>query len=153
MKNNLYDSDYYSWTCQQAKLLKEGKLNELDIENLIEEVETMGKSQYRTLKSCIEQLLLHLLKWRMQSQKKNDLHDMELWYRSWKTSIVKQRLDIKDELDENQTLINKLDDIIPIAYGRARLLAAKAMDCNIKDFPDTCPWTFDQIMIENWYPE
>ncbi|WP_257291953.1 DUF29 domain-containing protein, partial [Endozoicomonas sp. ONNA1] len=134
-----------------AQLLREGKLNELDIENLIEEVEDLGKSQYRALDSAIEELLLHLLKWQMQSQK-DDLHDMERWYLSWLDSIAKQRRKAKKELKENPGLKPKLDIIFPKAYGRARKAAAEDMDCKVSNFPTECPWSYEQIMVTNWLP-
>ncbi|WP_252178727.1 DUF29 domain-containing protein [Endozoicomonas sp. 4G] len=150
--NNLYDTDFYSWTCQQAELLKQGKLNELDIENLIEEVESMGKSQCSTLKNCLKQLLFHLLKWQMQATKKDDLHDMDEWYRSWKVTINTQRVDVEQELDENPGLKPKVEEVLGLAYKLARRKAAEAMECKVKDFPNECPWSFKQIMEKNWLP-
>ncbi|WP_257291510.1 DUF29 domain-containing protein [Endozoicomonas sp. ONNA1] len=152
MKNNLYDSDYYSWAYQQAQLIREGKFNKLDIENLIEEIEDMGRSQYRALKSALRELQLHLLKWQMQSAKVDDLHDMERWYISWLDSIAKQRRRVVEELDENPGLKNKLDEILTTAYQQACKAAATDMKCRIKDFPTECPWTFEQIMTDNWLP-
>ncbi|WP_257292792.1 DUF29 domain-containing protein [Endozoicomonas sp. ONNA1] len=149
---SLYERDFYSWTCQQAELLKEGRLNELDIENLLEEVEAMGRSEYRTLKNCLKELLLHLLKWHMQSSKKDDLHDMDEWYRSWRVSIKKQRREVKHELDENPGLQNKLDKILATAYKQARETAADDMDCRIEDFPTECPWSYERLMTEDWLP-
>lgn len=61
-----YEQDFYGWTMEQAALLKSGRLNELDIQNLIEEVETMGRSEKRALESRLSVLLLHLLKWHYQ---------------------------------------------------------------------------------------
>ncbi|WP_257292834.1 DUF29 domain-containing protein [Endozoicomonas sp. ONNA1] len=150
--NSLYERDFYSWTCQQAKLLKEGKLNELDIENLLEEVETMGRSEYKTLKNCLKQLLLHLLKWQKQSQNKDGMHDINEWYRSWKVTVNTQRFDVEEELEENPGLQPKLDEILVKAYQNARRKAADDLRCHVKDFPTECPWTYKQIMTKDWLP-
>ncbi|WP_252179634.1 DUF29 domain-containing protein [Endozoicomonas sp. 4G] len=149
---NLYQKDFYSWTCQQAELIRQGKFNELDTENLLEEVEDMGKSRYRALRNCLKQLLFHLLKWQMQSQNKDDLHDMDEWYRSWKVTINAQRVNVEVELDENPGLKHKIDEVLPIAYRLARNSAADKMKCEVKDFPETCPWSYDQLMTEDWLP-
>lgn len=151
MKNNLYDSDPYSWSLNQAQLLRDGKFNELDLENLIEEVEDMGGRHRDALKSALKQLLLHLLKWQMQSQK-DDLHDMKIWYLSWLDSIAKQRLKIEEVLEDNPGLQNKLAEVFTKAYSLARQLAAIDMKCKVNDFPNECPWSYDQIMTRNWLP-
>lgn len=150
---NLYDTDFYSWSYRQAELIGQGRLSELDTENLVEEIEDMGKARYRALQSCIDELFLHLLNWQMQSGKKDDQHIMEQWYRSWLVSITKQRRSIRDELNENPGLQNKLDEIMPNSYRYACKLAAIDMGCKPSDFPADSPWRFEQIMTEDWLPE
>ncbi|WP_257274691.1 MULTISPECIES: DUF29 domain-containing protein [unclassified Endozoicomonas] len=149
---NLYDTDFYTWSYQQAELIRQGRFNELDMDNLIEEVEDMGKARYRALESCLEQLLSHALKWQMQSGK-DDLHDMDQWFRSWSISIGKQRIAILKELKKNPGLHNKLDEIFLDAYDYSRKLAANEMQCKPDVFPPQCPWTYEQIMTEDWLPE
>ncbi|WP_338070450.1 DUF29 domain-containing protein [Bathymodiolus platifrons methanotrophic gill symbiont] len=61
-----YNTDFYGWTQEQAALLKAGRLSDLDIDNLLEEVETMGRSEKRELDSRLTVLLIHLLKWQYQ---------------------------------------------------------------------------------------
>jgi len=58
-----YDSDLYTWSLEQAELLRQGKFDQLDLENIIEEIEDMSKSEKRALESFLETLLMHLLKW------------------------------------------------------------------------------------------
>ncbi|WP_257292833.1 DUF29 domain-containing protein [Endozoicomonas sp. ONNA1] len=151
MKNNLYDSDYYSWTYQQLELIKQRRFDDLDIENLLEEIEDMGKSRYRALKSALKELLLHQLKWQKQSQE-DDLHVMDEWYRSWRVSIKKQRRKVNEELDENPGLQSKLNEILVKAYKLAREEAGDDLNCKINDFPPKCPWSYEQIMTEDWLP-
>ncbi|WOG27987.1 DUF29 domain-containing protein [Endozoicomonas sp. 8E] len=107
---NLYDTDFYTWCHQQAELIRQGRFNELDMDNLNEEVEDMGRARYRALESCLEQLFLHALKSQTQ-WKKDDLHEMDQWFRSWSISIGKKRVAILKELKKNPGLHNKLDEI------------------------------------------
>jgi hypothetical protein len=65
-----YQKDFYSWTCEQAELLRAGRFNELDVFNLIEEIETMGRSEKRELESRLTVLLVHLLKWQYQPMRR-----------------------------------------------------------------------------------
>ncbi|WP_257292790.1 DUF29 domain-containing protein [Endozoicomonas sp. ONNA1] len=149
---SLYENDYYSWTYQQLELIKQGKFDDLDIENLLEEIEDMGKSRYRALESSLGQLILHLLKWQMQSSKKDDLHDKERWYRSWVVSINKQRRKAKKELAENPGLKPKVNEIMVKAYWWAREEAADDLNCKMSDFPTQCPWSYNKIMTKDWLP-
>ncbi|WP_257275067.1 MULTISPECIES: DUF29 domain-containing protein [unclassified Endozoicomonas] len=149
---NLYDTDFYTWSYQQAELIRQGRFDELDIDNLVEEVEDMGRARYRSVDSRLSQLLMHALKWQMQVGK-NDLHEMDRWFRSWSTSIAKQRDAIEKELQENPALNSKLTEIFPKAYDYARKLAAREMLCKPDAFPTECPWTYEQVMTEDWLPE
>ncbi|WP_448216232.1 DUF29 domain-containing protein [Endozoicomonas sp. 2B-B] len=150
--SDLYDTDFYSWSLQQAELIRQGRFSELDLDNLIEEVEDMGKARYRSVDSRLSQLLMHALKWQMQ-RKKNDLHEMDQWFRSWSTSIRKQRIEIEKELQENPALSSKVSEIFPKAYRHARKLAASEMQCKTDVFPKECPWTYEQVMTEDWLPD
>ncbi|WOG28610.1 DUF29 domain-containing protein [Endozoicomonas sp. 8E] len=149
---NLYDTDFYTWSLEQAELIRQGRFDELDLDNLIEEVEDMGKARHRALESCLEQLLMHLLKWQMQASK-DDFYDMKQWFRSWLVSMGKQRDAVHKELKKNPGLHNKLDEIFLDAYDYARKLAAREMQCKPDAFPPECPWTYEQVMTEDWLPE
>lgn len=92
---NLYNTDFYGWTKQQARLLKTGRFNELDLDNLVEEVKDMGKHEPRSLTNHLKQLLMHLLKWQFQPERQS---------RSWRDSIILQRDDARLVLDENPSL-------------------------------------------------
>ncbi|MBS9434733.1 DUF29 domain-containing protein [Photorhabdus hainanensis] len=139
-----YDSDFYGWTQEQAGLLRSGDLNQLDTENLLEEIEAMGRSERRELRSRLEILLAHLLKWRYQADRRG---------RSWELTIEEQRDKAIDCLQESPSLKNKLDEHLEKAYTTARRLAEKETLINRNIFPETCPWTFEQIMDENFWPE
>jgi hypothetical protein len=98
-----YNQDFYGWTQEQASLLKAGRLNELDIINLIEEVETMGRSEKRELQSRLTVLLMHLLKWKHQSNRRG---------RSWTLTIIGQRLRLASVIKDNPGLKAQLPDLI-----------------------------------------
>ena len=85
----LHEQDFYAWTQEQAALLKFGRLAELDVQHLIEELENMGASEKRELISRLEILLIHLLKWQYQPA---------LQSRSWLLTIEEQRLQLEDHL-------------------------------------------------------
>lgn len=85
-----YENDFYGWTQQQAALLKAGRLNDLDIVNLIEEIETMGRSEKRELQSRLMVLLVHLLKWKYQPARRG---------RSWLLTIKGQRMNLEDVIE------------------------------------------------------
>ena len=100
---NSYEKDFYSWTQEQADLLRNGQFNNLDIPNLIEEIETMGRSEKRELESWLTILLLHLLKWKYQEVRRS---------RSWQLSIDEQRIQFEETLNENPGLKPELDEIV-----------------------------------------
>jgi hypothetical protein len=131
-----YDKDFYGWTQEQAALLRAGRLTDLDIENLIEEIETMGRSEKRELESRLTVLLPHLLKWRYQ----------EVWRgRSWELTIHEQRLRFAETLDDNPGLKPNLDEVLNKAYQYAILQAARETKISKNLFPVSCPWTLEQI--------
>jgi hypothetical protein len=139
-----YDKDFYSWTQEQAELLKHGRFAELDIENLIEEVETMGRSEKRELESRLTVLLLHLLKWKYQEVRRG---------RSWQLSIDEQRIQFSRTLKDNPGLKPKLDEMISDAYKLAVIQASRETKISKSVFPELCPWTLEQFIEEGYYPD
>ena len=138
-----YHQDFYTWTQQQAALLRNGRLHELDITNLLEEVEDMGKSQRNQLENRLKQLLLHLLKWHYQPNMRT---------RSWLLSIKEQRLKVAQVLRKNPGLKPELADLVTDAYELAKLGAAKQTGLDESIFPEVCPWTMVEVLTEDWLP-
>jgi hypothetical protein len=141
MKN--YNSDFYGWTQEQAAILRSGRFSEVDIVNLIEEVESMGRSERRELVSRLSVLLSHLLKWRYQAYRRGT---------SWELSIKNQRLEFSEVLDENPSLKSQLAEILEFAYKKARITAAKETKITLSVFPEICPWSYEQILDDDFYP-
>lgn len=144
MSSTLYDHDFYAWTNEQAGLLRAGKLSEADLEHIAEEIESMGKSEKRELISRLTVLLLHLLKWEFQPMRRGA---------SWRLSIANTRDALTDHLADNPSLRSVLEASIDTAYRRAHRDAALETGFPEGTFPNTCPWSFDQMMDEDFWPE
>lgn len=138
-----YENDFYTWTQQQAALLKSGKFSDLDVDNLIEEIETMGRSEKRELESRLTILLLHLLKWKYQEVRRG---------RSLELTIEEQRIKFTETLEENPGLKPALNEIVRKAYKLAVIQASKETKISKNIFPECCPWNLEQIISEVFYP-
>jgi hypothetical protein len=139
-----YDEDFYGWAMAEANLLRQHKWNELDIEHLAEELESMGASEKREIRSRMKQLLKHLLKWKYQP---------DLQCRSWKNSIRNQRLELADVIKDNPSLRATLHEHIKEVYVRALADAVEETGIYKENFPTECPYTLEQIMNDEFYPE
>jgi hypothetical protein len=132
-----YDVDAYGWAMAQAQLIREGRFGELDIENIAEEIESVGKREYDALESALRVLLLHLLKWE---------HQPAFRSRSWYNTIREQHRRYRRRLDQNPGLKSQLDDIRLEAYRQARVAAQEETGFNMESFPVDPPgWN----VIEN----
>jgi Domain of unknown function DUF29 len=136
---SLYDQDFYQWTQEQSELMKAGALSQLDISNLIVEVESMGKSQKRELLSRITVLLMHLLKWDYQPEQRSG---------SWKSTIRTQRREIKFLLLDNPSLKRSIQDASISVYPDSKTSASDETGLPESAFPETCPYTVEQIMSQ-----
>jgi len=136
--------DFYDWTQQQISLLRSRRFNEIDLENLIEEVESMGNSELRELESRLTVLLMHLLKWQYQ---------VNLQTRSWILTIKEQRRRIVKRLQQSPSLKSKLNLVIADAYDLARGDAADETGLSESTFPIECPWTYTQIVDMEFWPK
>src|SRR3954471_24657596 len=93
--NDLYEADFYAWTQEQARLLRERRWNDLDLENLIDEVESVGRSDKRQIESRLEVLIAHLLKWKFQPGRRGD---------SWLDTIFEQRGRLQTLIQDSPSL-------------------------------------------------
>jgi hypothetical protein len=134
-----YEQDFYQWTQEQAELLKAGALSQLDVENLIEEIESMGKSQKRALISRMTVLLMHLLKWDYQPDRRSG---------SWKSTIITQRKEIKRLLKDNPGLKSIITEMLNETYLDAAEIASAETELPESTFPETCSYTVEQLMGE-----
>ncbi|MFV3074223.1 DUF29 domain-containing protein [Niveispirillum fermenti] len=144
MSGNLYETDFYAWANEQAALLRAGKLSAADIENIAEEIESMGRTEKRELANRLTVLLLHLLKWQFQPLRRAN---------SWRTTIRVQRRDLVVHLKDNPSLKAKVGEAIEQAYGTAVIQAADETGMPETTFPAECPWSFGQIMDMEFWPD
>ena len=139
-----YDEDFFAWTQEQARLLRDGEFSQLDVENVAEELESMGRSDKRELRSRLIQLLMHLLKWQYQPGFRSH---------SWTSTIAEQRDQVKESLDESPSLRPTVMVDLSRAYKVARIKAAGETGFSEKTFPELCPYTPEQILSEDFLPK
>jgi hypothetical protein len=139
-----HDEDFYGWAMSEASLLRQHKWSELDIEHLAEELESMGASEKRELISRLAQLLMHLLKWHFQPA---------LRAKSWEITLREQRRAAGRLIKENPSFKAKINDCTRDAYEDAIDMAIKETGLDEKAFPTECPYTFEQMMDDGFYPE
>ena len=141
---DLYDRDYYAWANEQATLVRSRSTNAVDWDNIAEELESLGKQQRSELLSRYEVLLVHLLKWLYQPQKRS---------RSWRLTITTQRDRILEHLESSPSLKSSDDEIFARAYWRARRDAAAETGLKLETFPETAPFTSDQSRDVEFWPD
>ncbi|MBD2175832.1 DUF29 domain-containing protein [Pseudanabaena sp. FACHB-1998] len=134
-----YEQDFLTWTQQQAEYLQKGRWAELDVKNLIEELESLGRSEQKELSSYFQVLVMHLLKDQYQSEKRTP---------SWNNTLSNCRDKIQDCLEDTPSLQRFLQDSewIEKYYRRARRDEAKETQKSLQTFPTECPYTIAQIL-------
>ncbi len=147
----LYETDFNEWVQQQITLLKQGKTDLLDVEHLVEELAEMGKTQRRELSSHLKILIAHLLKWQYQlSSLSNCFESYE--GKSWRLTILEQRSQINDLLEEIPSLKRELSTTIEKVYPKAVLLTVKETRLVAATFPIVCPYSNAQLLDDDFYP-
>jgi len=141
---SLYETDFYSWTQAQAAFLRSGDLSMLDIDNILEEIEAMGRSEKRSLENRISVLLMHLIKWQYQPDRRGS---------SWRLTITHQRNAIKKLLRESPGMKSMLGERTAEAWKDARQEAEAETGINRERFPTACPWPFETFMDEGFWPD
>jgi ribosomal protein L29 len=143
-RNDLYAVDFYAWTQEQARLLRERRWADLDLNNLIDEVESVGSSEKREIRNRLSKLLSHLLKWRFQPGFRGS---------SWHRTIRDQRKQIAEILEESPSLRSYPASVLAGAYLSATLEASEETGLAIGIFPNECPFTIDQALDAEFFPE
>jgi hypothetical protein len=138
-----YEDDVVAWSTEQARLLREGRLDLLDIVRLAEEIEDVGKSEQRELANRMAVLLAHLLKWQRQPGRR---------CASWQLTIRNRRRGITRRLEETPSLRPMLAeaDWRDGIWGDA--IAQMAEETGLSDFPETCPWESSEVLDQEWLP-
>jgi hypothetical protein len=133
-----YDEDFAAWIEHQAAALRDGRFDELDIEELVDEVESLGKRDFKKLRSALRVIIQHMLKWDYQPERRDV---------SWRKSINEHRERVWGELATSPSFRPRIDEAIAQAFPMAR---HKAWDQTgvfvLEHQPQVCPYGWDEIM-------
>ena len=146
---DLYEKDYYSWAMENARLLEEGRVSEIDLENLAGEVESLGKREFRELENRLEIVLDHLTKLHCSKSEVRDRNE-----RGWRLTLKEQRMQIEKILGDSPGLVSKL----PVAREEAwksvsRLFSDRlSPEERARPLPPECPWTQEQTLDPEFFP-
>ena len=139
-----YETDFYLWTQTQAQLLRARRFDELDLENLIDEVRSVGGSEKHQIESRLDVLLGHLLKWKYQPGLRNN---------SWTATVFEQRTRIGRVLRASPSLKRYPADVFDACYLSGRLLASKETGIDFMLFPEVPPFTVVQALDLDYLPK
>lgn len=141
----LYERDFYQWAIDSAGALRQKRFDELDIEHIAEELESMGASERRELLNRLDVLLMHLLKWQYQPERRG---------KSWRLTIIHQRTAIGRLLEQSPSLRRSLDnEAVQSVYRKAVQAAVIETDLERHLFPLDCPYGLEQILDDDYLPE
>lgn len=141
--SNLYEGDVVAWALEQAALLRSGRLDCIDRLNIAEEIEAVARSEKRELASRFAVLLCHLLKWHFQRARRSQ---------SWQRTMRDQRAAIAAVLAHMPSLKPLLDDEEWLAHAFNDAVQLASEQTGLDEFPDTCPWTVQQILDPDFRP-
>ena len=124
--------------------MREGRLDELDIANLVEEIEAMGRKDKKAIKNNLVVLLTHLLKHQFQPEQRSS---------SWRGSIVEHRQRLRDDFEESPSLRSHAADVFARAYADARERASAETALPLRTFPKSSPYTLEQTLDPKFLPD
>jgi hypothetical protein len=142
-QDNLYEQDYLGWLEPQKQVLTSGNWEKLDTTHLFEELEGMSRSEHKQLQNRLIVLLLHLFKWKFQPYLQSN---------SWCLTILEQRAQIEDLLEDSPSLKDTLSQKVSTAYQRAWIKAELETGLVKSNFPQLCPFSEDNTLGPNFWP-
>ena len=142
--NSLYEPDFFTWTQEQARLLRERRFDDLDLDNLVDEVESVGSSEKHKIRRRLKVLWRHLLKWKFQPGFRGV---------SWRRTMRQQREAIAEIIATSPSLRPYPSQVIRTAYTGATVSASEETGMMIGIFPETCPFSVDQVLDLEFFPE
>ena len=140
----LYDRDYALWLDSQVRALKTGNYQAIDLENLIEEIEDMGRREKKAVGSNLRVVLLHLLKYKYQPSKRSN---------SWKSSIREHRIRLQEDFDASPSLKRYCEQVFVEQYQKARELAADETGLPLDTFPVDSAFTLAEALNPDFLPQ
>jgi hypothetical protein len=141
-----YENDVIAWANEQAAFIRAGKFDLLDIEHIADEIEDVGKSEKRELRSRIAVLLTHLLKWQFQPERRGN---------SWQRTIKTQRKEIAAHITNTPSLKAEISnqDWWESVWADTLIIATKETGLNFDDFPEECPWEYQDVVNPEFWPD
>ncbi|MBE9139950.1 DUF29 domain-containing protein [Nodosilinea sp. LEGE 07088] len=141
--SSLYDEDYLSWLTETARLLRSGQMHDIDVANLAEELDDMGRSEKRSLESNLEVLLRHLLKYQHQPERRSN---------SWRFTILEHRDRIDKAFRDSPSLKPYFTSIFADCYALARKKAAVETGLPLDTFPEVAPFSSESTLNPDFLP-
>ena len=142
--SKFYEIDFANWIMDQVEHIRSGDMHMLDIDNIVEELESLGKSDRRSLCSHLRNLMLHLLKWEYQSNHRT---------KSWLRSIGDARSDIEGILDDSPSLKRFFKEQLDGQYAKARKAASRETGLKLETFPEDLPYELEQLLDDEFLPK
>jgi len=139
----LYEQDPHAWYFRQAALLRAGRVAEADVIHIAEELEDLGRSEAKELRSSLQLICSHLLKWQRQPEKRS---------KSWTDTVERERDNAALSLEENPSLKTKLPELFTKAFMLARREAARETGLPLHVFPAEPPFSLDDVLTPDWLP-
>ncbi len=140
---SLYDDDFAAWASETARQLRAGRFSEIDVEHVAEEIEDMGKSEKRELLGRLTVLVMHLLKWKWQADKRTT---------SWQSTMATQRAELHRLLRQSPSLKSAIAASVEDIYPDAVESASIETGLPAQTFPAGCPFSVDQILERTFFP-
>jgi hypothetical protein len=143
MSTTPYETDFYRWTTETARALRDGRLVDVDLEHVAEEIEDMGKSERRELVNRMAVLLAHLLKWTLQPEQRGN---------SWRATVEEQRAEVMELIEDSPSLRQVLHERLPNAYAKALRIVVRDTGLDRDAVSPVCPFTVDEALDPELWP-
>ncbi len=144
MTSDAYQRDFHAWTHRQAALLRERRFEAVDVENIAEEIESMGRREKREIVDRLALLLSYLMRWRLLPGFRSA---------SVKSSVREQRLRLRYSLEDDPSLEAGIDEAWARAYELAVITTARDTGMPESDFPAECPYRIEQAADAEFWPD
>jgi transcription initiation factor TFIIIB Brf1 subunit/transcription initiation factor TFIIB len=133
----LYETDFVEWSDRTAELLRAGRFDELEIENVAEEIASLGKAERKAVRSQLQRLIMHKIKQQIQPERDGN---------SWQAPIAEARQALLDDIEDSPSLRRHLEENLQKLYRRAMETALIETRLDYSPFPNECPWSLDTLL-------
>ena len=137
MTKNLYDTDFAEWADHTAELIRAGRFDEIDAENVAEEIASLGRSERKAVRSQLQRLMKHKIKQQLQPERDGP---------SWQASISEARQALQEDIEESPSLLRHLEANLQKVYERASESALIETRIDYCPLPRKCPWDLDTLL-------